>query len=115
MFAECTIDRGRSVVDLDALHRLFSYRESQDQVVVRLWLNAIDYADVRKMCSEHFVCEDKAEWLRKGRQGVLFGHTEVWVKRKIPVGWAVVVPDVAGTDDTALDWEPKADDLIMIV
>jgi hypothetical protein len=96
-------EANRSVVDINVLSRLFKPIEEKDQLVGRVYFNVMDYADIRKFCRGILDIETKAENMRKGIQGRLW-LAEIRIHRKIPLGYALVIPEHAMEN---LDFNPE--------
>jgi hypothetical protein len=79
----------------------------------RVWMNARDYANIRKMGSEehNFVVEPDATKWRLGIMGRIFG-VEIRVSKCVPVHSVCVISD--GNEEDLLDpkWSPTYFQLI---
>ncbi len=99
--ADAAIRYGRSILTREVLADLVSPIQAEDKLVSAIWLNALDFADILKSCTDIFDAETKREVLQTGVYGVLW-NMKVCVSRKIPAGMAKLV--VLGEE-----WAPPTD------
>lgn len=92
MIAEGGVRTGRPILSRDTIIRLFTSVEAEDKRVSQVWLNAHNFADVRKFCGSEFDPSGSRELLKRGLMGRLWG-ADVYASRKIPQGWAKLVSD----------------------
>lgn len=109
--SEAAIRFGRSILTREVLADLFGPVQAQDKLVASIWLNAVDFEDLLKYCSDILDAETKREVLQKGVYGRVW-NTEVRVSKKIPAGMAKLV----ASDE---EWEmpsegPSSDELVRI-
>ena len=107
----------RSIATPDALRRTFRDIEERDDVVVRVWMNAKDFADILKFGRDVFDPETELSKVKQGIQGRLW-ITEIRIKRAIPEGY--VLPVGSLEDDYDLDlsldsgWKPDPTKLVRL-
>ncbi len=115
--ADAAARQPRGILTMGMVAKLFAPIEARSARVLRLWLNAYDYADLRKYGSEQLALEMDVGALRQGIQGMLWG-AQIRLSRKIPEGHAVVIGDDEPEADVALvpelgaPWTPAANQLV---
>ena len=107
------IRRDRPLVDASVMGRVFGKIEAYDKRVARVWLNAVDYADVRRYMADHLDEVTKANSIKTGVYGALWG-AEVRVSRKIPPGTVCAIPDGGSDEDLKEGWTPSTLDLVRL-
>lgn len=87
--------------------------------LARLWLNAIDYADLRKFCRDFLDIESDIACLKKGLQASFQyqgGTVSIWTRRNVEPGFLYAVnihePDPGVTDPS---WKPERKHLVAVV
>lgn len=75
-----------------ALTDAFALIERHDLNVARVYMNAVDYADVRKFGREVFDMETQQTLIRTGLMGVLWG-AQIVISRLVPAGFIYVCCD----------------------
>jgi hypothetical protein len=103
----------RATVTPDVLTKTFTVVEDRDTIVKRVWLNATDWADVRKYGSNTIDMETRAEMFRQGIQGRIW-NAQIRLKRTIPVGFALPVGEDEDDRDLAPDWVPEPERLVRL-
>jgi hypothetical protein len=93
---------------------LFDPVENRGYRVHRIWMNAHDYADVRKFGRDVLDVETRPEKVRQGIVGYIWG-AEIRVTRKVPINHAVIVGSDEGSGDLDPLWVPEASRVIRIV
>lgn len=94
--SEDAIRHGRSILTREVLAGLFCPVEAEEKLVSAIWLNAYDFTDILKYCSDIFDPVTDRKTLQTGLYGRVW-NTEIWVSRMIPVGMAKIIPS---------DWPP---------
>lgn len=111
--AQSAARKPRSIASPDVVQLSFRDIEGRDDRVVRVWLNAVDFADVRKYGQVVFDPTTKAEDFRRGFQGKLW-NTEVWIKRSIPEGYSLPIGSGDGDADLDPEWIPDQTKLVRL-
>jgi hypothetical protein len=113
LLGEKAIRFGRGILSPPVIADLFRDVELRNTRVVRFWVNAFNYADIRKFGHDIFDSETSVNKIKEGIHGRVWG-AEVRVARKIPKDFVVVVGADEGDVDLHPDWNPVGDKLISI-
>lgn len=104
---------GRSILTPEVVSELFTPVQARGMLVVRLWLSAHEWADLRKHSRDWLDFETQLERMKAGHMGNLWG-AEIRVSKNIPQGHVYLVAADEGEEDLALDWAPDASKLIRL-
>lgn len=106
MFADAAIEIGHTVLTLDVLMQLFAPTEARDTLVKRCWLNATNFADLRKYNDQKMEISTKRAEILQGIVGHIW-NAQIRISRKIPVSHIVVIGEDEDDRDLASDWLPE--------
>lgn len=110
---EACVRCGRSVVTPARLANVFAGVERRNLRVARIWMNACDYADVRKLGSDVFDQNSDVVTMRQGVMGWMWG-AEFRVTRDVPEGFVAPIADSIGDPDLQPGWKPQVGDLVRL-
>jgi len=110
---EAAIKIGRTILTPDIVADLFADVEARDVSVIRIWMNAYEYADVRKFGRDVLDVESQATLWKQGIQGSIW-NAQIRTSRKIPKGHLYLTASDEGNADLAEDWQPDPAKLIKL-
>jgi len=107
---EACVRCGRSVATPARLANVFAGVETRGLHVARVWMNAVDFADVRKFGSELFDQNSNLVTMRQGVMGWMWG-AEFRVSRDVPQGFMVLATE---SDPDLQPGTPQLQDLVRL-
>lgn len=110
ILCDAAVKTGKSIATADVIVRSFLSIERNDLLVIRMWMNPCDYANLRKYSGDTIDISTDIDKLRQGIQGKLWS-TEIRITTKIPEGFLVLIPDQGDDSDLDPNWIPSMSEM----